>query len=161
MMKTAYKRPESVLIVVYTPQLETLIIERADVQHAWQSVTGSMEADEKPRDTALRELSEELGIDATRFELQDWGICNEYEIYEVWRHRYAPGVTQNTEHVFGLLVPERFEPILSPREHTHWQWRDASVAAETVFSPSNAEALRLVPEMAEKFGANLTPQGSA
>lgn len=160
-MKAQYKRPESVLVVVYTPQLEALIIERADVQHAWQSVTGSLEDGETPRQTAVRELKEELGIDAGRFELQDWGLSSEYEIYEVWRHRYAPGVTQNTEHVFGLLVPERFEPVLSPREHTHWLWRDAAVAAEAVFSPSNAEALRLLPEMAGKFGAHRQAQGRA
>lgn len=160
-MKSAYKRPESVLVVIYTPALQALIIERADVQHAWQSVTGSLEDGESPRDAAIREVQEELGIDARQHQLQDWGISNDYEIFEVWRHRYAPGVTHNLEHVFGLLVPDCFEPTLAPREHTHWQWRDASVAAEAVFSPSNADALRLLPEMAERFGADMPVQGRA
>ncbi|WP_034605895.1 dihydroneopterin triphosphate diphosphatase [Chitinimonas koreensis] len=160
-MNKPYKRPESVLVVIYTPALEALIIERADVRHAWQSVTGSLEADELPRDTALREVKEEVGLDAAPAQLQDWGIVNEWEIYEVWRHRYAPGVLRNTEHVFGLLVPARFEPVLSEREHVQYQWRDWHAAAEAVFSPSNAEALRLLPEMAEKFAIGLATQGNA
>jgi dATP pyrophosphohydrolase len=146
-----YKRPESVLVVIYTPELETLILERADYKDAWQSVTGSLEDGELPRDAAIREVMEETGIDATQYALQDWQMVRTWEIFEVWRHRYAPGVTENTEHVFGLLVPERLEPRLSPREHLHWQWREATVAAEAVFSPSNAEALRLVPDMAARF----------
>ncbi|MBL8506967.1 MAG: dihydroneopterin triphosphate diphosphatase [Chitinimonas sp.] len=160
-MTKPYKRPESVLVVVYTPELQSLIIERTDYKDAWQNVTGSLEDDETPRQTAIRELQEELGIDASQHELQDWGITNEWEIFEIWRHRYAPGVTMNTEHVFGLLVSERFEPQLAPREHTGWLWRDWNVAAEAVFSPSNAEALRMLPEMAEKFGASMLPQGHA
>ncbi|QDQ24892.1 dihydroneopterin triphosphate diphosphatase [Chitinimonas arctica] len=160
-MPAPYKRPESVLVVIYTPDLKSLIIERTDFKDAWQSVTGSLEEDETPRATARREVQEEVGIDTDLHELQDWGICNEWEIYEIWRHRYAPGVIQNTEHVFGLLVPELFEPTLSVREHSGWLWRDWNVAAEAVFSPSNADALRLLPEMAEKFGARLIPQGNA
>lgn len=153
--QSQYKQPVSALVVIYTPELEALIIERADFKDAWQSVTGSLEADETPRDAALRELREELGIDPAQYELQDWGIENQWEIYERWRHRYAPGVTENTEHVFGLLVPRRFEPELSPREHTNYVWREWSVAAEAVFSPSNADALRLIPDMAARFGAAL------
>lgn len=153
--QSQFKQPVSALVVVYTPTLETLIIERADYKDAWQSVTGSLEAGESPRDAALRELGEELGMDASQYTLQDWGIENQWEIYERWRHRYAPGVIENTEHVFGLLVPGRFEPTLSPREHINWVWREWSVAAEAVFSPSNAEALRLIPEMAARFGVNL------
>lgn len=156
-----YKQPVSALVVVYTPELDTLIIERTDFKDAWQSVTGSLEAGETPQQAAVRELSEELGIDAAHFELQDWGIENQWEIYERWRHRYAPGVSENTEHVFGLLVPERFEPTLSPREHVNWLWREWSVAAEAVFSPSNADALRLIPEMAERFGASLAQAARA
>jgi dATP pyrophosphohydrolase len=156
-----YKQPISVLVVIYTPKLDALIIERSDYKDAWQSVTGSLEPGETARAAAIREVQEEVGIDATRFELQDWEIENRWEIYERWRHRYAPGVTENTEHVFGLLVPERFEPTLSPREHTGWLWRDWHVAAEAVFSPSNADALRILPAMAERFGANLIPRGSA
>jgi dATP pyrophosphohydrolase len=87
-------------------------------------------------------------------------LVNHWEIYERWRHRYAPGITENTEHVFGLLVQHRFEPMLAPREHVGWVWREWSVAAEAVFSPSNAEALRLIPEMAARFGATLRPEST-
>ena len=156
-----YKQPVSVLVVIYTPQLEALIIERADYKDAWQSVTGSLEHGETARDAALREVQEETGIDASQFELQDWRIENHWEIYERWRHRYAPGVTENTEHVFGLLVPKRFEPDLAPGEHVNWVWREWQTAAEAVFSPSNAEALRMLPDMAARFGTHLQTLGNA
>ena len=47
-------------------------------------------------------VAEETGLDATRYPLEDWNLQNVFEIYPVWRHRFAPGVTHNTEHVFGL-----------------------------------------------------------
>lgn len=150
--QAVYKQPISVLVVVYTPALEVLIIERADYKDAWQSVTGSLEPGESFREAAIREVLEETGIDASVHALQDWEISNIWEIYPVWRHRYAPGVTENTEHVFGLLLPERCIPRLSPREHTAYRWQDHALAAEQVFSPSNAEALRSLPDMAQRFG---------
>jgi dATP pyrophosphohydrolase len=156
-----YKQPVSVLVVIYTPALDVLIIERTDFKDAWQSVTGSIEPGEPLRDAAIREVQEETGFDARQFELQDWGIENRWEIFERWRHRYAPGVIENTEHVFGLLLPERMEPQLSPREHVGWLWREWHAAAEAVFSPSNAEALRMLPEMAERFGAAMIARGRA
>lgn len=147
-----YKQPVSVLVVIYTPQLEVLLLERADFKDAWQSVTGSVEPGETLRETAIREVLEETGIDASIHALQDWGMTNVWEIYEVWRHRYAPGVTENTEHVFGLLLPEKLVPRIAAREHTAFLWREYIAAAEQVFSPSNADAIRLLPEMALKFG---------
>ena len=96
-----HKLPISVLVVVHTPDGQVLLLERADRPGFWQSVTGSQNAGETLRETAVRELREETGIDAARYELVDWGKQNVYEIYPHWRHRYAPGVTHNTEHVFG------------------------------------------------------------
>ncbi|MBV1775937.1 dihydroneopterin triphosphate diphosphatase [Burkholderiaceae bacterium DAT-1] len=156
-----FKIPVSVLVVIYTPELDALIIERTDYRDAWQSVTGSIDPDESLRQTAIREVQEETGIDATQYQLQDWGIENRWEIYEVWRHRYAPGVTENTEHVFGLLVPEQLTPVLSPREHQAHQWLPYALAAEKVFSPSNAEALRMLPDMAKRFDIHHPVAGHA
>lgn len=141
-----YKIPESVLVIIYTPRLEVLLIERADHPGFWQSVTGSRDAlDEPLRETALREVQEETGIVAAAFQLRDWGLCNVYDIYPAWRHRYAPGVTRNTEHVFGLCVPAACSVTLSPREHTASQWLAHQAAAQKCFSPSNAEAILLLP----------------
>ena len=140
------KIPESVLVVIYTPQLEVLLIERADHPGFWQSVTGSKDAVDEPLlETALREAQEETGIVAMPAQLRDWGLSNVYDIYPVWRHRYAPGVTRNTEHVFGLCMPTACTVTLSPREHTAWQWLTYRAAADTCFSPSNAEAILLLP----------------
>lgn len=145
----AYKIPVSVLVVVHTPALEVLLMERADRPGYWQSVTGSQDqAGEDLRDTAIREVREETGLDATRYALTDWHRQNRYEIYANWRSRYAPGVTHNTEHVFGLCVPEKLEVALAPREHLRYEWLGWREAAEKVFSPSNAEAIRELPRRA-------------
>ncbi|WP_309679622.1 dihydroneopterin triphosphate diphosphatase [Polaromonas sp.] len=142
----AFKIPESVLVVIHTPQLEVLLIERADQPGFWQSVTGSRDAPDEPLwQTALREVREETGIEATPAQLRDWAFANIYEIYPVWRHRYAPGVTHNTEHVFGLCLPKPCAVTLSPGEHTAWRWLPQLSAADLCFSPSNAEAVLLLP----------------
>lgn len=141
------KIPESVLVIIHTPTLEVLLIERADQPGFWQSVTGSKEAVDEPLlQTAVREIMEETGIAATQAQVRDWALTNVYEIYPVWRHRYAPGVTHNTEHVFGLCLPRACEVTLSPREHTAWQWLPYQAAADLCFSPSNAEAILLLPQ---------------
>ena len=101
-----YKTPISVLVVIYTNDLQVLLLERADHPGYWQSITGSQDPGETLYQTAVREVFEETGLNALAYELQDWQIANQYEIYEEWRWRYAPGVTVNTEHVFGLCLPE-------------------------------------------------------
>ena len=140
------KIPESALVVIYTPQLDVLLIKRADHRGFWQSVTGSRDTlDEPLRETALREVQEETGIVAMAAQLRDWGFSNVYDIYPAWQHRYAAGVTRNTEHVFGLCLPAACAVTLSPREHTAWQWLEHRAAADKCFSPSNAEAILMLP----------------
>ncbi|MES2047373.1 MAG: dihydroneopterin triphosphate diphosphatase [Pseudomonadota bacterium] len=141
-----FKIPESVLVVIYTPELEVLLIERADKPGFWQSVTGSKDTLEEALTlTARREVQEETGIDTTKFDLNDWHLSNIYEIYPVWRHRYAPGVTQNTEYVFGLCVTRDVNIVLAPREHLRYQWLPYRAAADMCFSASNAEAILQLP----------------
>jgi dATP pyrophosphohydrolase len=152
--RTSFKIPQSVLVVIHTPALEVLLIERADKPGFWQSVTGSLdEPDEPLAGTAAREVQEETGIEVgspgiPQAALQDWGLRNVYEIYPVWRHRYAPGVTHNTEHVFGLCVPAGTPVRLAPREHVAYQWLPWREAADRCFSPSNAEAILQLPRFA-------------
>jgi dihydroneopterin triphosphate diphosphatase len=142
----AFKIPESVLVVIHTAALEVLLIERADKPGYWQSVTGSKDrADEPLVETCVREVAEETGIVVDRAALRDWNLSNVYEIYPVWRHRYAPGVTHNTEHVFGLTVPAGTPVRLNPREHLNHVWLPWREAADRCFSPSNAEAILLLP----------------
>ena len=146
---SAYKIPESVLVVIYTPQWQVLLIERADHPEFWQSVTGSRDTgSEALTQTALREVFEETGISPLAGQMSDWGVENVYEIYPVWRHRYAPGVTHNTEHVFGLCLPAPCVVTLSAREHIASQWLPYQEAADVCFSPSNAEAILLLPRFA-------------
>ena len=140
-----HKLPVSVLIVVYTPDLQVLMLERADRPGFWQSVTGSQHEGETLAQTAQRELAEETGLDASRYELIDWQRENRFEIYLQWRHRYAPGVTHNVEHVFGLQLPRPVEVTLAPREHLAYAWLPWQEAAERAFSWSNAEAIRELP----------------
>ena len=145
MSEKVYKTPISVLVVVYTPALEVLMLERADRPGFWQSVTGSQHAGETLEETAVRELAEETGIDARRYGLTDWDTRNQYEIYLQWRHRYAPGVTHNTEHVFSVCVPRDIPITLSPREHVQYAWLPLLEAADRCFSSSNAEAVLQLP----------------
>jgi len=146
MSAARYKVPISVLVVVYTAALDVLLLERADHPGYWQSVTGSQDAGETLRQTAMREVAEETGLDAQRHALTDWGKQNRYEIYLHWRHRYEPGVTHNTEHVFGLELPEPLPVRIAPREHLAYVWLPWQAAADKVFSWSNAEAIRALPE---------------
>ena len=145
------KIPESVLVVIHTAELEVLLIERADRAGFWQSVTGSKDALDEPAEvTARREVFEETGIEVGSpavplVNLRDWRFSNVYEIYPVWRHRYAPGVTHNTEFVFGLRVPRDVVVTLSPREHVGKVWLPWREAADQCFSPSNAEAILQLP----------------
>jgi dATP pyrophosphohydrolase len=144
-----YKLPESVLVVIHTPALDVLLINRADSPGFWQSVTGSKDHEEESFEaTAIREVAEETGIDARQGILTDWALENVYDIYPHYLHRYAPGVTRNREHVFGLCVPAGTAVTLNPREHTAWRWLPWREAADACFSPSNAEAILMLPEFA-------------
>jgi dihydroneopterin triphosphate diphosphatase len=156
----AFKIPQSVLVVIYTPVMDVLLIKRADVQvngpAFWQSVTGSKDAvDEDFRETAEREVFEETGIDCgsqseLSYTLLDWQLENVYDIYPRWQHRYAPGVTRNTEHLFGLRVPKDTVITLNPREHTAFNWLPWRDAAAACFSPSNAEAILMLPRFLQR-----------
>ena len=137
------KIPESVLVVIYTPALDVLLLERADHPGFWQSVTGSRSSlDEPLAGTCSREVEEETGLVLAPSAFDDWNLSHRYAIYAHWRHRYAPGVTHNTEHVFGLCVAQRFDPILARTEHTAYRWLPARDAADACFSWTNAEAIR-------------------
>ena len=150
-MSSTYKIPQSVLVVIYTPALDVLLIRRADATDFWQSVTGSKDTlDESFVQTAAREVREETGLDCGPGTplapcLFDWQLENIYDIYPRWQHRYAPGVTRNTEHVFGLTVPHKLTVTLNPREHLASQWLPWRDAAERCFSPSNAQAILQLP----------------
>jgi dATP pyrophosphohydrolase len=142
-----HKIPVSTLVLVYTRDLDVLLIERADFPGLWQSVTGSQEPGETLLETANRELREETGIDASALGgLVDWQLANDYEIFPQWRHRYPPGTTRNTEHVFALELPAPVPVALAPNEHLRHAWLPWREAAEKCFSWSNRDAILALPE---------------
>ena len=145
------KQPVSVLVVVHTSDLHVLLLERADFPDHWQSVTGSRDEDEELADTARRELLEETGIDADVFGgVVDWKHRERYEIFPQWRHRYPPGTTHNTEHVFSLDVGAPVPVELSPREHLRHAWLPWEAAAARCFSWSNRDAILALPARVDK-----------
>ncbi len=149
-MERPFKIPQSVLVVIHTPALDVLLINRADTPGHWQSVTGSKDTEDEPFElTAIREVAEETGIDARAGVLRDWSLENLYDIYPHYLHRYAPGVTRNLERVFGLTVPAGTPVTLNPREHTAFRWLPWREAADACFSSSNAEAILMLPEFLE------------
>ena len=143
---TDFKRPVSVLVVIYTPSLQVLLLERTSRSGFWQSVTGSQEDGESLIETAQREVAEETGIIVGTAGIKDWQLTNTFEIFAQWRHRYGPGVTHNTEHVFSLEVPEGQPIRISPDEHTDQCWLPWKDAAQRCFSWSNREAVVQLPE---------------
>jgi dATP pyrophosphohydrolase len=145
----AYKQPVSALIVIHTHDLDVLLLERADYPGYWQSVTGSRDGEESLRETAIREVFEETGLDARGHTLTDWQQQNVYDIYPKWIDRYPPGTTHNTEHVFSLELPTAQPVQVSPREHLSYVWLPWREAADKVFSPSNRAAILQLPERAQ------------
>jgi dATP pyrophosphohydrolase len=145
----SYKLPVSVLVVVHTAELEVLLLERALPPGYWQSVTGSLERPQEPlAAAAAREVLEETGIDAAMGRLAPWNVANTFEIYLQWRHRFAPGVTHNTEHVFGLALTRRVAVHIAPAEHLAFAWLPWREAADKCFSWSNRDAIRMLGESA-------------
>lgn len=143
------KLPVSVLVVVHTAALEVLLLERASRAGFWQSVTGSLDRlDEPLAAAAAREVGEETGIDAASGALERWPLASTFEIYESWRHRFAPGVTHNTEHVFGLRLARRWPVRLARDEHVAYEWLPWRAAAARCFSWSNRDAILLLGEKA-------------
>ncbi len=143
---TSFKRPVSVLVVIHTPDLQVLLLERASHSGFWQSVTGSQEEGETLVETARREVEEETGIRADCSDFIDWQIANTFEIFAEWRYRYAPGVTHNTEHVFSLQVAGGQTVRIAPDEHLDYCWKPWREAAESCFSWSNRAAILMLAE---------------
>lgn len=138
------KRPVSVLVVVHTPALDVLLLERAAHPGYWQSVTGSQENGEDLRTTAARELAEETGIIAMPADLADWRLSNRFEIFPEWRHRYADGVTHNIEHVFSVCVAAGTPVAIAPEEHLGHRWLPWREAAAACFSWTNRDAILML-----------------
>ena len=141
------KIPVSVLVVVHTGELDVLLLERRMRAGYWQSVTGSLDALDEPLEAAaMREVREETGIDARGGALRRWNVANTFEIYAQWRHRFAPGVLYNIEHVFGLRLASRVAITLAPDEHVAYAWLPWREAAAQCFSWSNRDAIVLLAE---------------
>ncbi len=146
-MNPPHKIPRSVLVVIHTPDLQVLMMERAGWPGFWQSVTGSVAHESEPlRETAVREVREETGLDAARYDLRDWGIENRFAIFKKHQSRFAPGVTHNLEHVFSMAVPEPLPVTLDPAEHLSYKWLPWREAAALTISWTNRDAILALPQ---------------
>ena len=138
------KRPESVLVVLITVSQEILLLHRTQPFDFWQSVTGSLEAGETPREAAVREVLEETGLRIAPDALIDLGLRNRYPIPPGWRSRYPAGTTHNTETAFGVLLPFAIELTPCSEEHLEARWLDAPDALTRLWSWTNRDAVRLL-----------------
>ena len=143
----SFKKPISSLVLIYTEDFKVLLMERADKKAFWQSVTGSLEENETPIEAAAREVFEETGVNTNQYLLEDWHLSHVYEIYAHWRFRYAPDITHNTEHIFGLKLPSIIPIQLSEHEHVRYLWVDWRDAMDKVFSWTNVEAIKKLAEI--------------
>ncbi|HUW97811.1 MAG TPA: dihydroneopterin triphosphate diphosphatase [Acidiferrobacter sp.] len=142
--RSSFKRPESVLVVIFTARGEVLLLRRSDHAAFWQSVTGSLEWDEEDLlAVAQREAAEETGI-VTAHGWRDWEVSHQYEIFPHWRYRYEPGITRNIEHVFSLELADQVAVSLHPGEHEECEWVSWPVAVARVSSASNRWALEVL-----------------
>jgi dATP pyrophosphohydrolase len=135
-----FRRPESVLVVVHTPKLDCLLLERTEPRGFWQSVTGTLGWAETPAECAAREIGEETGLAAIG--LRDAHVQNTFPILPAWRARYSPDVQSNLEHLYYLEVPEVRAAQLAPGEHVAYLWLPVEAAIEKVASWTNREALQ-------------------
>ncbi len=135
------KIPISTQIIVFTNQKQILLLQRKDNPNYWQSVTGSLEINEAPRDCAIRELYEETNLNAYQYNFFSLGHMNQYTIYPEWRHRYEDGVNNNTEHLFALQLPKKENIIINKEEHLSYKWLNLEDAIKKVFSWTNRKAL--------------------
>ena len=136
-----YKRPESVLVVLYNEHNQVLVMQRNDDPEFWQSVTGTIEAGETPIAAAYREVGEETGVVLSPFagDIIDCQHVNQYTIRKEWQHRYPPDNYVNTEFVFVTQIPANSTIVLT--EHSAYEWLEKSVAIARVWSPSNRDAI--------------------
>jgi dATP pyrophosphohydrolase len=136
--QSPYKRPESVLVVVYTTTGEVLMLQRREPAGYWQSVTGSLEQDEAPEEAARRELFEETGLQLPVIDCQQ---SHTFPIHPAWRARYAPECSTNREHVFRVQCTERPVIRLNAGEHLEYRWLTREAAARLATFRTNREAI--------------------
>ncbi|NBI13148.1 dihydroneopterin triphosphate diphosphatase [[Haemophilus] felis] len=137
-----YKNPYSVLVLVYeTKHNKVLMLQRQDDPSFWQSITGTIENEETPLQTAIREVREEIGLDVQQEKLKliDCNHSVKFEIFPQFRHKYAPHISHCTEHWFLLPLPEQYEIHLT--EHLDYQWLPPQQAVALTKSWNNRAAI--------------------
>lgn len=139
MTRAAHRRPESVLVVIYTQGMDCLLLERIQPANFWQSVTGSLHWGETAAAAARREVHEETGLPGAG--LLDAGVSHSFSILPHYLDQYGPGVSENIEHVWYLRLAETGPIRLDPREHADYCWLPWPEAIERVSSWTNREAL--------------------
>ena len=144
MKNKKYKNPNSILLIIFTTKFKVLLLRKNSTKELWQSVTGSIELDENPYETALRELKEETGINKQKSDLIFDDLSHKFMIYSEWIDRYKESTYSNKEYIFSLKLNDEVSVKLS-REHSNYKWVDLNEAIHMVFSWTNKAALKTIP----------------
>ena len=144
MKNKKYKNPNSILLVIFTKKFKVLLLKKNTTRELWQSVTGSIELNEDPHETALRELKEETGISKQKSDLVFDNKSHKFMIYSEWIDRYEKSTYSNKEYIFSLKLNNEVSIKLSS-EHSNYKWVDLHEAIHRVFSWTNKAALKAIP----------------
>lgn len=138
---SSHRRPESVLVVVYTEGGDVLLLKRSKPFVFWQSVTGSLRSGELHAEAAGRELAEETGLTDEGI-LTFTGVSRQFAIDPRWRNRFPSGIVENVEYEFHYRLTDRVAITLSDDEHSESKWLPLEEAMDRVWSWTNKAALQ-------------------
>jgi len=138
MTKIIVRVVDAYVFIRKNDMIKFLILKRSKTkiyEHLWQGVAGKIEKNEKPWETAKRELKEETGLDPASIFIADH-LSSFYENYED-RINLVP--------VFGIEV-DSMDVVLSD-EHSKYRWVNYKLARKKLTWRGQKKGIKAVFKM--------------